>query len=153
MKAIGLVIIAHAPLASALASCARHVYGELRDLEVLDVPANAEPAALLDQARAAVDRADAGQGVLVLTDLFGATPANVAGRLAGAVKARVAVLAGANLPMLLRALSYRHLDLEELVHKALTGATQGVLRIGSTAQQNQASRKTDDENARSDDQQ
>ena len=80
-----------------------------------------------------------GQGsaeVLILTDVFGATPTNVAQRVAD--RAGVRILAGVNVPMLWRALNYAALPLDELVNRCLAGATQGVLPIASTRPQNQA---------------
>ena len=76
------------------------------------------------------------QGVLVLTDIFGATPSNVAQKLIDGVASRL--VTGVNLPMLLRSLSYRHEPLEALVARAVTGGTQGVMQVALTAPQNQA---------------
>ena len=140
---IGLLLIAHAPLASALAAAARHVYtcspeaAESR-LRVFDVPADADPAQAVAHARALLREVDAGQGVLVLTDAFGATPANIAAQLAE--RDRVAVITGANLPMLLRALCYRQGTLADTADKALAGGTQGVVRVAASVPQNQMQR-------------
>lgn len=132
----GILIIAHAPFASALRDCATHVYcGCPQRVVALDVIADAEPAEVLKQARAMLAEVMSENGVLVLTDIFGATPANIAAKLADGN--RVRVLAGANVPMLMRAISYRKGSLEELTHKALSGGAQGVLQIGSTTVQNQ----------------
>lgn len=140
---IGILIVAHAPLASALKACAEHVYGQLERLAAYDVASAVDPAALEAQLRLMAAELDVGQGVIVLTDIFGATPANAAARLAAA--GRVAILAGVNTPMLLRAVSYRHLTLESVVEKALGGATQGVMRIASTAPQKQTPLKKNDD--------
>lgn len=148
---IGILLVAHAPLATALKACAEHVYGALDFVEAIDVPGECDLIHLDEQLRAALVRLDSGHGVVVMTDIFGATPANAATRLAAAGK--VAVLAGVNTPMLLRTISYRHLHLEPLVEKAVGGATQGVMRIASTAPQNQTLKKTDDALARSQHQQ
>jgi PTS system ascorbate-specific IIA component len=122
---IGLLVIAHAPLANAMLSCARHIYGsEPLHCAVLDIPAKAEPADYLERAKALHAEVDRGSGVLVLTDMFGATPTNIAVKLAR--PGRTAVLAGLNLPMLLRALTYRSSSaLEVLVEKAASGGTAG----------------------------
>ena len=140
---IGIVLIAHAPLASALAAGAAHVYtcapGKAdAQVQVFDVPPETEFAAAVAHARELVAAVDAGAGVLVLTDAAGATPGNVAARLVEA--GRVAVIAGASLPMLLRALCYRDGTLAETVEKALAGGTLGVVQITSTPPQNQAQR-------------
>lgn len=129
---IGIVVISHAPLAAALLSCARHVFGQDPERsEAIDVVADAEPAALIERAKAAIAAVDDGKGVLVLVDLFGATPGNIATQLAS--PGRVEVIAGANLPMLLRVLNYRDaLPLDALVDKALSGGASGIMKIAST---------------------
>ena len=137
---IGLVLIAHAPLASALASSAVHVYTcapERAEAQVrtYDVLPDADMTAAVAHAHALVKAADTGAGVLVLTDVFGATPGNIAAQLADS--GRVAVIAGVNLPMLLRALCYRDGRLADTVDKALAGGTQGVVQVSSTPPQNQ----------------
>jgi len=135
---IGILVVAHAPLASALAQAAGHVYAcapekAAAQLRTLDVAADAEVESMCAAARALI-----GQIALVLTDAFGATPGNVAARLVE--PGRVAVIAGVNLPMLLRALCYREGTLAQTVDKALAGGTQGVLQVTGTPLQNQASR-------------
>lgn len=145
---IGFVIVAHAPLASAMLACAEHVFGAVPDAYAYDVPPREDVTQSFNALAKLVARADRGDGVLVMADLFGATPSNVAARVAAVSTARCVVLAGVNAPMLLRALTYRHLLLDDVVQRALSGATQGVLRIGSTPQQNQQIKKTDDALAR-----
>lgn len=140
---IGIVLIAHAPLASALAASAAHVYTcapERAETQVrtYDVPPDADPVAAVAHAHDLVRAADTGSGVLVLTDVFGATPGNIATQLADS--GRVAVIAGVNLPMLLRALCYRDGRLADTVDKALAGGTQGVVQVSSTPPQNQGLR-------------
>jgi len=132
---IGVLIIAHTPLASALAASASHVYSCAPEraesqVRVLDVMPDADVTATVAYAGQLVAEINKGTGVLVLTDVFGATPGNVAARLAES--GRVAVVAGVNLPMLLRALCYRDGNLADTVEKALAGGTQGVLQIAAT---------------------
>ena len=79
--------------------------------------------------------------MLVLTDVFGATPCNVAQRLVDGVRSRL--IAGVNLPMLLRAVTYRRESLDVLVARAMAGGTQGVMQVATTAPQNQAKKKND----------
>jgi PTS system ascorbate-specific IIA component len=74
-----------------------------------------------------VRQLDEGNGVLVLTDMLGATPSNIAARLAA--PGRVAVVAGVNLPMLVRALTYRAQPLAVVVEKAISGGREGVLHL------------------------
>jgi PTS system mannose-specific IIA component len=83
---------------------------------------------------------------LVLADMFGATPCNVAQRLVDGARTRL--LTGVNLPMLLRAVTYRHEPLEQLVARALAGGTQGVIQVAGTAPQNQARRAPHDQDIR-----
>ena len=142
----GILVIAHAPLASALRQCVLHVFPDADGhVAALDVPPNQPPAETLAQARQLL----AMQGhphTLLLTDVFGATPCNVASKLIDGVTTRL--VTGVNLPMLLRAVSYRHESLDALVSRAMLGGTQGVMPVSVTAQQNQVRRSTHDQNHR-----
>ncbi|MBV8618927.1 MAG: PTS fructose transporter subunit IIA [Curvibacter sp.] len=136
-----IFIIAHAPLAHALRQCALHVFPDCdRDVVALDVQPNVSPEETLAAARIAL-RQMGSRGALVLTDVFGATPCNVAQKLVDGVQSRL--VAGVNLPMLLRTVTYRHESLDALVSRAVVGGTQGVLQVAITAPQNQARRKND----------
>jgi len=141
----GILIIAHAPLAHALRSCAVHVFPDCESaLAAIDVQPNLPPEETLATARIAMDqlsRSGHYKGVLVLTDIFGATPSNVAQKLVDGVTSRL--ITGVNLPMLLRSVSYRHEPLEALVSRAVVGGTQGVMQVAITAPQNQARRSHD----------
>lgn len=133
---VAVVVIAHRPLASALVEAVRHIYSRdptaaSRELAALDVEPDARADEVLAAASALVATADRGQGVLVLTDVAGATPANVAARLAQ--PGRVAVAAGVNLPMLLRSVCYAPLALDEVLAKALEGGVRCVQELGSAA--------------------
>ena len=124
----GILIIAHAPLATALRDCIAHVYGGLpARIGVIDVSPDCDPAQVVAFAYSEIERLREENGALVLTDMFGATPSNIAARLASLPQVRV--LAGVNLPMLLRAVCYRATPLDTLVDKALSGATKGVQAI------------------------
>lgn len=125
----GILIIAHAPLASALRECAAHIYGGLpARIGAIDVLPDCDPTQVVAFALSEIERLREENGMLVMTDMFGATPANIASRLA--TQPGVRVLAGVNLPMLVRGLCYRTCNLDELVDKALAGATKGVHAIG-----------------------
>lgn len=125
---IGIVIIAHGSLGETLVQCATHVMGGRPERVVtLAVAARKDPESLLDEARQLVRDVDDGSGVLVMTDMLGGTPSNVATR--ALVNGHVAGVAGASLPMLVRALTYRELPLETLVGKALSGGQQGVSEL------------------------
>jgi PTS system ascorbate-specific IIA component len=140
-----ILIIAHAPLAHALRSCALHVFPDCgAHVAAIDVQPNMPPEETLATARIALDqlsRTPQVKGVLVLTDIFGATPSNVAQKLVDGAKSRL--ITGVNLPMLLRAVSYRTEPLEALVSRAVVGGTQGVMQVAITAPQNQARRTND----------
>jgi mannose PTS system EIIA component len=140
-----ILIIAHAPLAHALRECALHVFPDCgAHLAAIDVQPNLPPEETLATARISMDqlsRLPQVKGVLVLTDIFGATPSNVAQKLVDGVKSRL--ITGVNLPMLLRSVSYRNEPLDALVSRAVVGGTQGVMQVAITAPQNQARRNND----------
>lgn len=124
----GILIIAHAPLAQALLNCAQHVYNkEPERVVAVDVVPNAEPAEVIAQVGLLLPSLVKHNGAIILTDVCGATPANIALQIAH--KADLPLLAGVNLPMLLRAMAYRTRPVEVLVQAALTGASQGVMRL------------------------
>ena len=137
----GILIIAHAPLASALRQCVAHVFTDNPEgVAALDVQPNTPPEETLAQARIMLQQLGA-QDALVLADVFGATPCNVAQKLVDGVHSKL--ITGVNLPMLLRTVSYRHETLDALVARALIGATQGVMQVAITAPQNQNRRNHD----------
>lgn len=129
-----LLIVAHAPLASALRAVAMHVYPDCaRSLEVLDVDPGAAPQQIHAQALALMRRGEPGRADwLVLTDVFGATPCNAARMLADA--AHVRVVSGVNVPMLWRTLCYADQPLDALAARAVDGATQGVMALAQETQ-------------------
>jgi PTS system mannose-specific IIA component len=142
-----ILLIAHAPLANALRQCALHVFPDCGGtVMAVDVQPNLSPEETLATARIAMDQLSQPphiKGVLVLADIFGATPSNVAQKLVDGVNSRL--ITGVNLPMLLRAVSYRHEALETLVSRAMVGGTQGVMQVAITAPQNQRRRNHDHE--------
>ena len=130
-----VLLIAHAPLASALLSVAGHCYEEKGHLfEAIDVEPTMSAETVEALARDALARLNASE-VLVLTDVFGATPCNVAQRLSDGVHVRV--VAGVNVPMLWRSLCYLGEPLDALVARAVSGASQGVMQVAQTRPQNQ----------------
>ena len=123
---VGLLIITHGPLGAALLNSASEVLGCCPiKVRTLEAPGNCDPDTVLEQAMEAANELDSGDGVLVLTDLFGSTPSNISCRLQQFHQVRV--VAGINLPMLVRILNYPSLHLEELTHKAISGGRDGVL--------------------------
>lgn len=136
-----ILLVAHSPLASALRDCAMHVFPDCAlHLLVLDVQPDASPEDSLAQARQLMGTQDQG-ALLVLTDVFGATPSNIAQRLVEGRQARL--VTGVNLPMLLRCVCYRGEALDALVQRAIVGGTQGVMQVAVTAPQNQNRRPHD----------
>ena len=136
-----LLIIAHAPLASALRQCVLHVFpDQAQGVAAFDVQPNIPPEETLAAARQSLALLDAPH-TMVLTDVFGATPCNVAQKLVDGVNSKL--IAGVNLPMLLRTITYRHESLDSLVARALAGGTQGVMQVAVTAPQNQVRQKND----------
>lgn len=139
----GILIIAHAPLASALRECVLHVYPETANgVLALDVLPNASTEATRAAAQALLQQLGA-PNTLVLTDVFGATPCNVAQKVVDGVHSKL--VAGVNLPMLLRTVNYRHEPLDILVARALSGGAQCIMQVAVTAPQNQT-RKPHDQN-------
>ena len=125
---IGILIVAHDTLGESLVRAVTHVLGTRPpQLEVLSVAATDDPADLLPAARELVARLDTGSGVLIFSDLYGATPCNLAAKLVK--QGRVEVVAGVNLPMLVRAFTYRSRGMDTTIKKAISGACDGVLRI------------------------
>ena len=125
---IGLLIVAHGTLGESLIHCASHVMGKRPlYLRQLGVTIHDDPEAILPQGRDLVRFLDQGQGVLVMTDIFGATPANIACRLLE--PGRIEGISGINLPMLIKAFSYREEPMKDLIEKSLAGAMEGVIRM------------------------
>ena len=126
-----IFILAHAPLAHALRECALHVLADSA-LEVLalDVQPEAPPDTTLAAARHLL-YPDADRPTLVLTDVLGATPCNVAQRLVQGSGCNARLVTGVNLPMLLRAISYSSEPLDAVVERALVGGAQGVMQLNN----------------------
>ena len=125
---IGLLIVDHGTLGESLIHCASHVMGKRPlYLRQLGVTVHDEPDAILPQGRDLVRFLDQGDGVLILTDIFGATPSNIACKLLE--PGRIQGVSGVNLPMLIKALSYRDRPMDVLIDKAVKGAQEGVIRM------------------------
>ncbi len=125
---IGILIIGHGTLAESLIHCASHVLNKRPTrLKQLGVTAQDDPTLLLPQARALVKELDEGAGVLILTDMYGGTPSNLASKLV--VPGKVEAVAGVSLPMVIRVLTYRDRDLQTIVSKAVSGGCEGVIRV------------------------
>ncbi len=140
-----ILIVAHSPLASALRQGVLHVFPDnaqwVAAVDILPDTPLEESLATARSVLAQLIAAPRGPGVLLVTDVFGATPCNVAQKLVAGRETRL--VTGANLPMLLRAMTYRHEPLDTLVMRAMAGATQGVMQVSVTAPQNQPKRQHD----------
>lgn len=125
---IGILVISHEPLGTALIHCTRHIFGRMPpQLAALDVIPDEDPDMALSAARALLSRINDGSGALVLTDAFGATPSRIAMKLADPM--RIAVIAGVNLPMLCKALSRRNGPIEELTDELMNRARSAIVEL------------------------
>lgn len=125
---IGILIIAHDTLGESLVGAVTHVLGgRPPQLEAFAVRSRDDPLQLLPLAQALVRQLDDGDGVLIVADMYGATPCNLACKLLQA--GHVEGLAGVNLPMLVRAFTYRTKGMETLLKKAVSGGCEGVVHM------------------------
>jgi PTS system ascorbate-specific IIA component len=125
---IGILVVSHEPLGTALIHCTRHIFGRMPpQLAALDVIPDEDPEAALAGARELMSRINDGSGLLVLTDIYGATPSRIAAKLAE--PHRVVVIAGVNLPLLVKALYNRRVPLDELTDLLSESARNAILEI------------------------
>jgi len=125
---IGILLITHGTLGESLIHCASHVLNKRPSrLKQLSITAQDDPYNLLPQARNLVKELDDGDGVLILTDMYGGSPANIGAKLI--VPGKVEGVAGVNLPMLIRVLTYRDKSLATIITKAVSGGCDGVVRM------------------------
>lgn len=125
---IGIFLVTHGTLGESLIQCACHVLNARPPaMAQLGLSAQDDPVDLLSQAREMLAWVNRGDGVIILTDIIGATPSNLALKLIE--PGRVEGVAGVNLPMMLRVLTHRHKDLETLLTRAVSGGCEGVTRI------------------------
>ena len=126
---IGLFLITHSSYGESLIQCACHVLNTRpAQIAQLGVSGQDDPLDLLPLARRMMSVVDSGEGVLLLTDIFGATPSNLALKLC--VPDKVEAVSGVNLPMLLRTLTYREREtLPGLVARAVSGGRDGVMAL------------------------
>ena len=130
---VGLLLVTHERVGAGLVAAAEGICGTLpARLHLVSIPSDLEPGDLgrhADRVRDAIDECDSGDGVLVLTDIYGATPDNLARHFCE--QYRASVVSGVNLPMLLRVLNYAQQPLEELGRTALAGGREGVCRAAN----------------------
>ena len=125
---IGIVIIAHGNLGDSLIQCMTHLLGKRPDgITSLQVTGTDDARSLLPTAQRLVTAVDQGEGVLVITDIFGSTPSNLACKLL--IPGRVEGVAGANVPMLVRAVTYRTRGIDVMLKRVVSGGCEGVFHI------------------------
>ncbi|HMV06453.1 MAG TPA: PTS fructose transporter subunit IIA [Accumulibacter sp.] len=125
---IGILLITHGSFGESLIQNVCHVLNKRPPLIAqLGVAAQDDPLDMLPLARMLMKEVDGGEGVLLMTDVFGATPANLALKLLE--PGHVEGVSGVNLPMLLRALTYREKGMETMLQKAVSGARDGVVKL------------------------
>ena len=128
---IGILIIAHGGLGESLIYCVTHVLGKQPpQLAHFAVGTNDDPSDLLPQAQQVVSTLNTGSGVLILSDIYGASPCNLVTKLLAPGK--VEGVAGVNLPMLVRVLNYRDKSIKVCLEKAVTGGRDGVVHFTKT---------------------
>ncbi|HUW25511.1 MAG TPA: PTS fructose transporter subunit IIA [Gallionella sp.] len=138
---VGIMIVAHNALGESLVDCVKHVLDRVpHNLGVLSVYAGDDPQQKLTEGRALITQLDSGGGVLILADIFGATPGNIARQLCHAE--HVMGVAGVNLPMLLRVVCHPNKALPELACIALEGGRECIVYMNQD-HQNAATECTD----------
>ncbi|MFZ9962408.1 MAG: PTS sugar transporter subunit IIA [Burkholderiales bacterium] len=124
---IGILLITHGSLGESLIQCANHVLGgETENIAQMGINGSDSLEAAGQKAERIIEEIDTGSGVIVLTDMFGGSPSNITQKL---LSKNVIGISGINLPMLIRVLNYRGLELEQAVEKAVSGGVDGVMRI------------------------
>ena len=122
---VGLLLISHPGIATALLTNAFKILGsQPMKTSVLEVAMDTDLEVLQKKARQIIHELDKGDGVLILTDLYGASPSNLAYQFKD--DEHIRIVSGLNLSMLIRTLNYHQTDLNALTEKAATGATDGV---------------------------
>jgi len=125
---IGILLITHGELGKSLIDCATHVLGDKpRFLDSLTIENDCAHENMYKEISEKINRLNQGDGVLILTDIFGATPCNIITKIIEPGK--VNAIAGVNLSMLIRSISYRHESFEALIAKAIEGAQDGIIHI------------------------
>ena len=124
---IGVIVVTHGQLANELVNATTAIVGDLPQFVAVSIGWHDNPTGARDAIKEAIDRVQGPSGVLILTDMYGATPGNVAGALLA--DGRVEGVAGLSLPMLVRVLSARNGDLAAAVQRALSAGAEGVLHM------------------------
>jgi PTS system mannose-specific IIA component len=130
---VGLMIITHNQIGTALVETATRMLDSCpMPVEIISVNSADNPEDVLQQSGEKLARLNQGDGVIVLTDMYGSTPSNIAIRVCedhdkNNIRGNVVVIAGVNLPMLVRLLNYPNLNLQQMIDKAVSGGRDGIL--------------------------
>ncbi len=125
---ISIIVISHDDIGHAIVSAATKTFGELPiPTTVVNIAMDTDPEDLLPKLQQLIDSINTETGILLLTDLFGATPSNIASTLQQTLHVRL--VSGLNLPMLMRVMNYPDATLDELAEKAITGGREGVIDV------------------------
>lgn len=129
---VKILLISHEDIGSALLNATRHTFGKLPiPAKVIGVKYDADPEKLVKRVSTIAEKAG-DEGILILTDLYGATPCNIA--LGLKHHKNIQVISGLNMPMLIRVMNYPTLTLPELANKAVSGGKDGVVNCSSEHQ-------------------
>lgn len=124
---VSLLIITHNNVGGAIFDAATSVLGNCpMSFEILPIAQNCDPEERIEKARSYLNKLQSGDGVLVITDMYGSTPSNIATKLAAD---NVTIVTGINLPMLVRIMNYPKLSLDKLANKAVSGGQTGVIEV------------------------
>lgn len=128
---VSILLITHEDIGNAMLHIAQQTYGELpMPVTPVSVSYRCDPDELLKKLEKFIRQLDTGHGVMLLTDMFGSTPCNLARNLESV--GNVKVICGLNLPMLIRVLNYPMLQLTQLAEKAVSGGKEGVIDCDTT---------------------
>ncbi|HFE37399.1 MAG TPA: PTS fructose transporter subunit IIA [Gammaproteobacteria bacterium] len=123
---VSVLLITHANVGGALLEAATNTLGFCPlTAEILSIPSSCDPDSSIRRAKKKTHELEHGDGVLILTDIYGSTPSNIACALSN--EENVRIISGINLPMLIRVLNYPNLALDELVLKAVSGGKEGIM--------------------------
>lgn len=132
---VGLLLITHEGIASSLLNTAKKILGVCPlATRALEVPLDYPPEEIQKQAQSYIETLDKGNGVLILTDLYGGTPSNISKSILST--SGLCLVSGLNLPMLIRILNYPELSLKEMAEKAMTGGKDSIFICNQDAQDN-----------------
>lgn len=125
---VTIIVMAHLEIANGFVSCAEHILAKrVINLHVIPVRKTENTEHILNRVQEFISKLSDERQILLLTDLFGATPSNIASKL---IKpGRIEMITGLNMPMLLRAISYTEYNLQTCVEKAIEGGKNGILHL------------------------